>query len=177
MKTSHVVTLLAISATLGLSACSKKGDDVVPSTPNTPTSPATPATPTTPTTTTQVAAGFQVKIDGKLFAPDFDYALASFPGNDSYYAIYGLDSKTSDVVAIALPITVGEGTFPINDVNLGIIKYNKGEFTTVNGGSGTITITKKTATNLVGTFSFTAYDATGAIKSTLTEGSFNVGIK
>ena len=178
MKTSHVITLLAISATLGLSACSKKSDDVTPAQTQTTSTPTTPTSTTTaPAATTTAAVGFQVKIDGKLFAPDFDYALASFPGADGYYAIYGLDSKTSDVVALALPYAVGEGTFPINTVNVGIMTINKADFSTVNGGSGTITITKKTATNLIGTFSFTAYDATGTVKSTLTEGSFNVGVK
>jgi hypothetical protein len=180
MKTSHVVALLTIITILGLNSCSKKADDVMPAQTQTTTTPAQPtsSTSTTPTqSTTQIAVGFQVKIDGKLFAPDFNYALASFPGNDTYYAVYGLDSKTSDVVAIALPSTVGEGTYPINTVNVGILTINKADFSTVNGGTGTITITKKTATNLIGTFSFTAYDASGTIKSTLTEGSFNVAFK
>ena len=162
MKLTSLATLLAISATLSLSACSKKSDDVTPAS-------------TTPTTT--AAAGFQVKINGTLFAPDMDYALATFPGGDGYYAIYGLDSKTSNVVLLALPNTVGEGTAPLNSTNVGGLTINQQEYTTANGGSGTVTITKKTATNLMGTFSFTAYDASGANKTTLTEGSFNVAFK
>ena len=160
MKTAHVVTLLAISTILGLSACSKKSDDVTPATP------------------AQTAAGVQVKVDGKLFAPDLNYALAAFPGRDYYYGIYGLDSKTSDVVVIALPYTVGEGTFPLNNVNIGMLSTARTSFSTVvSGGTGTVTITKKTATNVVGTFSFTAYDDSGTQKSVLTEGSFNVAVK
>ena len=162
MKLANLVTLLAISVTLSLSGCSKKSDDV---------------TPASTTPATQVAAGFQVKINGNVFAPDMDYALASFPGGDGYYAVYGLDSKTSNVVLIALPNTVGEGTSPLNTTNVGGLTINQQEYTTANGGSGTVTITKKTATNLIGTFSFTAYDASGTNKSTLTEGSFNVAFK
>ncbi len=160
MKTARLVTLLAIVATLGVSACSKKTDDVTPA-----------------QTQTQSQVGFRVKVDGKDYTPDYAYALASFPGANGYYAIYGLDSKTSDVVAMALPTTAAEGTYKLSDVNFGIVTYNKEDFSTINGGSGTITITKKTATYMTGTFSFTAYDASGAVKRTLTDGSFNVNIR
>lgn len=163
MKIAHVVSLLAISTILSLSACSKKSDDVTPATPGTPA---------------QTGAGVLVKVDGKLFAPDLNYALAAVPGKDYYYGIYGLDSKTSDVVVIALPYTVGEGTYPLNNVNVGMLSTSKISFSTVvSGGTGTVTITKKTATNVVGTFSFTAYDDSGTQKSVLTEGSFNVAVK
>ncbi len=162
MKTSHVITLLAIIITLGVSSCSKKSDDIAPS---------------QTTTTNPAVVGFQVKVDGKVYAPDFAYALASSPGDDGYYAIYGLDSKTSDVVVLGLPKTTVEGTYPMNNVNVGMLSLNKEDFSTVNGGTGTITITKKTATNLTGTFSFTAYDVTATVKRTLTEGTFNVNIR
>ena len=159
MKTSYVVTLLAIACTLSFSSCSKKSTDVAPG------------------TTTQSQVGFQVKVDGKAYVPDFAYALAAFPGANGYYAVYGLDSKTNDIVAIALPNTAAEGTFPLSNVSFGIITYNKEDFSTINGGSGTVTITKKTATYMTGTFSFTAYDASGTRKVTLTEGAFNVNIR
>ncbi len=159
MKTVRMISILALVATLGLSSCSKKSDDVNPS----------------PIPANQV--GFQVKVDGKLYAPDYAYALASFPGANGYFAIYGLNSVTSDVVALALPNTAVEGTYPISTTNFGIVTINKEDFSTINGGSGTITITKKTATNLVGTFSFTAYDASATKKLTLTEGAFNVNIR
>ncbi|MVM29627.1 hypothetical protein GO755_06255 [Spirosoma sp. HMF4905] len=177
MKTTYVIALFAIISTL--SACSKKSDDVMPAqTTTTPTTPTTTTTPTTPTqSTTQVAAGFQVKVDGYVYTPDLNYALTSSPADDTYYGIYGLDSKTGNLVALLLPKTVGEGTFPINTVNLGIMTVNQYDFSTRNGGTGTVTITKKTATNVIGTFSFTTYDASGTIKSTLTEGSFNVAFK
>lgn len=135
-------------------SCSKKSDHVTPD-----------------------AAGFRVKVDGKTYVPDFSYVLADFPGANGYYAIYGLDSKTSDVVAIALPNSAAVGTYAINAVNFGIVTINKEDFSTINGGDGTVTITKKTDTNLVGTFSFTAYDATGKLKRSLTEGSFNVNVR
>ena len=160
MKTIQNVTLLALVALVGVSSCSKKSDDV---------------TPAQTQTTTQT--GLSVKVDGKVYAPDFSYALATFPGANGYYAIYGLDSKTSDIVALALPTTAGEGTFTLSTVNLGILTIDKEDYTTINGGTGTITITKKTATNLVGTFSFTAYDATGTKKRTLTDGVFNVTVR
>ena len=174
MKTLHLLTSITIVSFFALTACSKKADDIMPASTQTTTS--TPTTATQPTTTTQVTTGFQVKVDGKLYAPDFDYALAKSPGNDNYFAVYGLDSKTGDVVVLALPFSVGEGTSPINNVNVGMLSFNSNteEYSTVNGGEGTVTITKKTATNMVGTFSFTAFDATGTKKRTLTEGSFNV---
>ena len=162
MKTSRVITLLAILCTVGVSSCSKKSDDIAPA-------------QTAAQASAQVA--FQVKVDGKTYAPDFAYALASFPGNNGYFAIYGLDSKTNDVVALALPSTAVEGTYPLSTTNIGIVTYNKVDFTTINGGTGTITITKKTATSLTGSFSFTAYDATGTQKLTLTEGNFNVNVR
>ncbi|GAB2600933.1 DUF6252 domain-containing protein [Spirosoma areae] len=166
MKTSRIVTLLAIIGIVGVSSCSKKADDVTPGQAQNPGQ-----------TPTQTQAGFRVKVDGTTYAPDFSYALATFPGGNGYYAIYGLDSKTNDVVAIALPNTVGEGTYPINNVNFGVLTYNKEDFSTINAGSGTITITKKTTTNLIGTFSFTAYDPTGAKKRVLTDGAFNVTVR
>ncbi|TLV02131.1 DUF6252 family protein [Dyadobacter luticola] len=157
MKASQFVLFFAFVALLGFSSCSKKSDDVTPD----------PAT----------VVGFKVKVDGKVYAPDYAYALAESPGTANYYTIYGLDSKTSDVIAIALPNTLGEGTHPINATNFGIVNYNKEELSTVNGGTGTVTITKKTATQIMGTFSFTAQDATGKITRTLTEGSFNVNVR
>ena len=158
MKTFRLLSILSILCLTILTACSKKSDDVDPD----------PATG---------AAGFKVKVDWKDYASDFSYALATFPGKDGYYAIYGMNSKTSDIVAIALPNTVSEGTFPINTVNFAMMTLDKQDFSTINGGEGTITISKKSATNLQGTFSFTAVDATGTLKRTLTEGSFNVGVR
>ncbi|WAC10611.1 DUF6252 family protein [Dyadobacter pollutisoli] len=157
MKTLQIAVLFAIIGLVTFSSCSKKSDDVTPD----------PA----------ATVGFQVKVDGKTYAPDYAYALASFPGANGYYAVYGLDSKTSDVVAIALPNSAVEGTYPINAVNFGILTLNKEDFSTINGGDGKVTITKKTATQLQGTFSFTAFDAAGKVKRTLTEGSFNVNIR
>lgn len=157
MKTFRLLSILSILCLTILTACSKKSDNVDPD--------------------QGQAAGFKVKVDGKEYAPDFSYALATFPGKDGYYAIYGMNSKTSDIIAIALPNTVSEGTFPINTVNFAMMTLDKQDFSTINGGDGTITITKKTASNLQGTFSFTAVDATGTLKRTLTEGSFNVGVR
>ena len=161
MKTLRLITFATVISFFGLTACSKKSDDV------------------TPAQTANATVGFQVKIDGKDYAPDYAYALASFPGANGYYAIYGLNSKTSDVVAIALPNTAGEGTYSLNTTNIGMLSFNNDndEFSTVNGGNGTVTIAKKTATYMTGTFSFTAYDATGTTKRTLTAGSFNVSIR
>lgn len=159
MKTFRLFAILAILGTTVFSSCSKKNDDV------------------NPDPSASGTVGFKVKVDGKDYAPDYAYALASFPGKEGYYAVYGMDSKTSDIVAIALPNTVSEGTFPINAVNFAMMTLNKEDFSTINGGSGTITITKKTATNLAGTFSFTAVDATGKLKRNLTEGSFNVNVR
>ena len=160
MKTSRILSLLAIVGILGVSSCSKKTDDSV-----------------TPGQQAQTQTGFSVKVDGTVYAPDFSYALSSFPGANGYYAIYGLDSRTSDVVVLALPNTVAEGTIQLTNANFAALTYNKEDFSTINGGTGTVTITKKTTTNIAGTFSFTAYDATGTKKRTLTEGTFNVPFK
>jgi hypothetical protein len=160
MKISRLVALLAIIGMFGVSSCSKKSDDVTPD-----------------QNTTQNAAGFRVKIDGKDYAPDFAYALANNPGTTGYYAIYGLDSKTSDVVFVSLPNTSAEGTYPLSNVNIGAMSFNSETYSTVNGGSGTVTITRKTATNIIGTFSFTAFDATSTSKRALTEGTFNVPVR
>ena len=159
MKTFRLFAILAILGTTVLSSCSKKSDDVNPD----------------PSASGKV--GFKVKVDGKDYAPDYAYALATFPGKEGYYAVYGMDSKTSDIVAIALPSAVNEGTVPINATNFAMMTLNKQDFSTINGGSGSVTITKKTATNIAGTFSFTAVDATGKVTRTLTEGSFNVNVR
>ena len=159
MKTVRTLSLLAILSILGFVSCSKKADDVTPGQTGTP------------------PAGFRVNIDGADYAPDFAYALAEFPGANGYYAIYGLDSKTNNIVAIALPNTATEGTYTLSNVSFGVLTYNKEDYTTINGGTGTITITKKTATNLIGTFSFTAYDATNTKKRVLKDGSFNVAVR
>jgi hypothetical protein len=130
MKTAQLVTLLAITATLGLSACSKKSDDVVPVPTTTATTSTTPTTPTTTPaqSTTQTAVGFQVKVDGYLYTPDLNYALTNSPADNNFFGVYGLDSKTGNLVALILPKTVGEGTYPINTVNLGIMTVNQYDF-------------------------------------------------
>ncbi|QMW01096.1 DUF6252 family protein [Spirosoma foliorum] len=158
MKISYVVTLVTILFTLSVSSCSKKSDDIAPA-------------------PTQDTVDFKVNVDGQAYTPDYAYALATFPGANGYFAIYGLDSKTSDVVALALPSTATEGTYLLSNVNIGILTINKEDFATVNGGTGSITITKKTDKYMTGTFSFTAYDASGTKKRALTEGSFNVNIR
>lgn len=192
MKTLHVVAVLAISGLFGLSSCSKKGDDVMPiATQTTPpstttTAPTTTTTTTVPSTTTTAPAttttasttttGFFAKIDGKEFQPDLVYSRVAAPGNDGYYAIYGLDSKTSDVVMIALPYSALIGTHQLSYVNFGTFSLGNGtdSFSTrVQPGEGTVTITKMTTINVEGTFSFTAYSDKG-VKRTVTEGKFNV---
>ena len=157
MKSFQFFAFFFMITLVGLTSCSKKNDDVNPD--------------------PSAAVGFKVKVDGKVYAPDYAYALANFPGANGYYAIYGLDSRTSDVVAIALPNSAAEGTYPINEANFASVTINKEDFATRNGGGGSVTITKKTATQLMGTFTFTAYDATGTQKRALTEGTFNVAIR
>ena len=174
MKTAYYLILFTVATTLGLCSCSKKSDEVTPA--QTTTTPVT--TQTTPTqSTTQTALGFQVKVDGYLYAPDLTYALTTSPGDDSYFGIYGLDSKTGNLVALLLPKTVGVGTFPIDKVNMGIMTVNPYDYSTRNGGTGTVTISKKTSTTVMGSISFTAYDGSVEYKGTLTEDSFNVGFK
>ncbi|GAB2555871.1 DUF6252 domain-containing protein [Spirosoma areae] len=179
MKTLRVIAILALSGTLGLTSCSKKSDDVMP----VPTQP-TPTTPTTPTTTpgqstTQTTSGFFTKIDGKEFRPDLGYARVAAPGNDGYYAIYGLDSQTSDVIMIALPYSALIGTHKLSYVNFGAFSLGNGtdSFSTrVQPGEGTVTITNMTTTDVEGTFSFTAYSDKG-VKRAITEGKFKVPFK
>ena len=123
--------------------------------------------------------GFYTKVDGKEFRPDLVYARVAAPGNDGYYAIYGLDSKTSDVVMIALPYTALVGTHKLSYANFGVFSLGNGtnSFSTrVQPGDGTVTITKMTTTDVEGTFSFTAYSDKG-VKLTITEGKFSVPFK
>ncbi|NIJ51547.1 DUF6252 family protein [Dyadobacter arcticus] len=157
MKTLQFFAALTFISLIGLTSCSKKSDDVTPE--------------------PDATVGFSVKVDGKAYAPDYAYALASFPGNDLYYAIYGVDSKTNDVVAIALPNTVKEGTVQINETNFAVMTLNKETFSTINGGTGTVTIKKRTATYVSGTFNIVVMDPTGTKKLNLTEGSFNVNVR
>lgn len=172
MKTLRIAAIVAISGLFTLSACSKKSDDVVPVPTQT-----TPTTTTTPgQSTTQTTSAFVTKIDGKEFRPDLGYARVAAPGNDGYYAIYGLDSKTSDVVMIALPYSALIGTHPLSYVNFGALSLGNGtdSFSTrVQPGEGSVTITNMTTTIVEGTFSFTAYSDKG-VKRTITEGKFSV---
>ncbi|WP_460947457.1 DUF6252 domain-containing protein [Spirosoma daeguense] len=190
MKTLHVAAILAFSGIIGLTSCSKKGDDVVPAptqtttpTTTTPTTNTTtaPVTATTTSTTTALATtGFVAKIDGKDYMPDLVYSKAVMPGNDGYYGIYGLDSKTGDVVFIGLPYAALVGTHKLSYVNYGGFSLGSGNdsfSTRVEPGEGTVTITKMTTTNVEGTFSFTAYNDKGTVKRTITEGRFNVPFK
>lgn len=168
MKTPTLLRLATVCATLCLGSCSKKADDM------TPIQPAQYAT--------QTAGTFQVKVDGYLYKPDMNYALTSLDGIGpaggavKYFGIYGLDSKTGNLVTLFIVEPSGEGTFPINKDNLGMMTVNKYDYSTRYDGTGTVTITKRTATNVMGTFSFTTYDDTRQYKGTLTEGSFNVPI-
>ncbi|GAB3994396.1 hypothetical protein GCM10028807_32090 [Spirosoma daeguense] len=168
MKTLRIASILVFSAIIGLTSCSKKNDDSV-----------TPSQQGTGTGTTTSSVAFSTKVDGKDFKPDFAYAKISFPGNDGYYGIYGLDSKTSDVAVIALPNSAQVGTHELSSISFGSFSKGNGTesySTVVKPGTGTVTITKKTSTEIVGTFSFTAYSDKG-VKITLTDGTFNVPIK
>lgn len=162
MKTLRIVAILAISGIFSLSSCSKKGDEVTPGSTQNSTTP-----------------GFFTKVDGKEFRPDLVYARVAAPGNDGYYAIYGLDSKTSDVVMIALPYSALVGTHKLSYANFGVFSLGNGtdSFSTrVQPGDGTVTITKMTTTDVEGTFSFTAYSDKG-VKRTITEGKFSAAFK
>jgi hypothetical protein len=154
------LTILCFFSLFGILSCSKKDDTVDPET-------------TPPTTET---AGFFTKIDGKDFRPDRFYSRVVVPGNDGYYAIYGLDSKTGDAVMIALPYAALVGTHTLSYVNFGSLSPGDGSdsySTRVEPGTGTIKITDMTKTEVEGTFSFTAYSSKGT-KRTLTEGKFRV---
>jgi hypothetical protein len=179
MKTLSVIAILTISGLFTLSSCSKKGDDVTPAaTTQTPTT-TKPTTTTTTTQSTSQSTGFSSKIDGKDFRPDLGYAKAVAPGNEGYYAIYGLDSKTSDVVMIALPYSALAGTWKLSYVNFGALSLGDGSdsfSTRYEPGDGTVTITNMTTTMVEGTFSFTAYSNKG-VKRTITEGKFSVPFK
>ncbi|GAB3952282.1 hypothetical protein GCM10028805_34000 [Spirosoma harenae] len=180
MKTLQVAAILAFSSIIGLSSCSKKSDDVMPAQTQTGTTTGSTTAQTTPTqSTTQATTGFFTKIDGKEYRPDFVYAKAVVPGNDGYYGIYGLDSKTGDVVMIALPYSALVGTHKLSYANFGAYSLGNGtnSFSTrYEPGEGTVTITNMTTTTVEGTFSFTAYSDKG-VKLTITEGKFSVPFK
>jgi hypothetical protein len=165
------VVVVALSGVFGLTSCSKKSDDIEPN----PTDTKTPDTKTPDANT----PGFYAKIDGKEYRPDMVYSLVTMPANDGYYGIYGLDSKTGDVVVIGLPYAALVGTHALSYVNYGSLSLGDGSnsfSTRYEPGVGTITITSMTKTNVVGTFTFTAYSDKG-VKRTITEGKFNVPFK
>ncbi len=147
--------------------------------PTTSTTPPATTTTTPAQSTTQTTFGFSTKIDGKVFNPDLVYSLVASPGNVGYYSIYGLDSRTSDVVAISLPYSALVGTHLLSYINFGTFSLGNGtdSFSTrVQPGEGTVTITKMTTTYVEGTFSFTAFSDKG-VKLILTEGKFSVPFK
>lgn len=128
---------------------------------------------------------FQCKIDGQDYKVTGENSAYAKKTGVDLFVIYGSEDATKSGfrnVYISLTKEPSAGTYEItnNDVGTGsflqpstAVLYNSA----FPGGSGKLTVTEKTATNIKGTFEYVAPDASGGAKRVITEGSFDVAIK
>jgi hypothetical protein len=122
---------------------------------------------------------FNAKLDGKSYQCGGFYAYAVNFGDT--YNIYGVgdENKTSRVIYVAVEKSRGVGTYQLTDSkNFALYQDENGTGyrSDYKGGSGEVTITTKTATNVKGTFKCVVQqNPNGTGKSvTFTEGEFSV---
>ena len=135
----------------------------------------------------------KAKIGGSNFTsiPQAASAIIASNGTFQNLSISGADASGKSLILTILGENIGVGTYPITDQSTEIAS---GTYTEVNisnpssavvwgapydggGNSGSIIITSKTATNVQGTFSFTAINATtGTGTKAITNGVFNVNL-
>lgn len=121
---------------------------------------------------------FSCKMDGKDYTINGN-ALAYGVKWDDAYAVYGVSNLNGDnVIYVNLKKELGIGTHQMTDSNtFGLVSLQDGtSWSTYWGnGSGSVTITEKMETMVVGTFSFTAYNADDeSEKMAVTDGKFRV---
>ncbi len=122
----------------------------------------------------------QCKIDGRDFVAGDNLAYWSTFGSDQY-SIYGSASLNGhELVAMTLENTLGVGTHqfaPSDEEKSGwYVTSNSDDYDTYYGqGRGSVTITRKDADVIEGTFSFTPYESDDEVdKVEITEGKFRV---
>jgi hypothetical protein len=162
-STSFSVRAAALACVVLLGACSKKNDDP------------------TPATTT---AGVTWTADNTTYASTF--ANATVQGADLY--VTGVNGVTGGIATntISLLVPAATGTYSIatatGTANY-LMSYNVGSSNPTayvasnlrGNGSGTVTVTTFSATEVIGTFSFTGDNASGGTdKKVVTNGKFNV---
>jgi hypothetical protein len=125
------------------------------------------------------SAYFNAKLDGKNYKCSGVYAYATTFSDT--YNIYGVadENSTGRAIYIAIDKSRTEGTYQLNDSkNFALFQdENKvGYRSDYKGGSGEVTITKKTATSVKGTFKCVVQqNPNGSGKSvSFTEGEFSV---
>lgn len=153
-------TAATVLALTSLAACSSKKDDPA----------AAPAT--TPAGVTWTVDGNNVTATNIQKGPS--------GSNFEFAGSYTTSSTNSSGVDITLPKVVGTYAVPGTGTNAIIAAYVAITPTTTPaiylGTSGTVTVTSVTATNIIGTFSFTGTSTFGGTSTTksITNGQFNV---
>ena len=134
----------------------------------------------------------KAKIGGSNFTSIPQAAMALLATNGIYQnlAISGADASGKSLQLQILAENIGVGTYQITDQS---DIFSSGTYSEVDvnnptsaqvwgapydggGNSGSITITAITATNVTGTFNFTAQSITGTGSKAITDGSFNLNI-
>lgn len=135
----------------------------------------------------------KAKVGGTNFTsiPQAAMALLATNGTFQNLAITGADATGKSLQLEVIAENIGVGTYAITDQSDTFATGNYSEVNVSNppaaqlwgapydggGNSGSIVITSMTATNVKGTFSFTALNlTTGSGTKAITEGTFNVDI-
>lgn len=131
----------------------------------------------------------KAKVGGTNFSSLSQAAMGIIATNGTFQnlSIFGSDASGKNITLTILAENVGVGTYQITDQGESYIsgQYNEVSGTTAQvwaapydgGGTvGSIVITEITATNVKGTFSFTAQSITGTGSKAITDGVFNVAL-
>ncbi|MDO7875620.1 hypothetical protein Q5H93_12825 [Hymenobacter sp. ASUV-10] len=161
LRFSSVVRPLALAALVALGACSSdKKDDPTPTTPTNGFTWTTDGTNYASTTVVKSVAGGAMALLGQYKAPNNDTynVTINVPATAGTYAV-GANGTTGTLASYAT--TIGSTTTSY---------VASGSY-----GSGSVVVTSVTATEIVGTFTFTgeAFAPAGATKA-LTNGKFNI---
>jgi len=173
--------VVAMVCSLALSGC---GGVTSPSPQPKPPSPSTPAPPASPTPTplppSPSNGSITATIDGSRWSAA-GFLAVQYQPNIVDFVIVGSDStdtNTARIITLALPV-YRTGTFvacldSLSCAFLSMQISGRPWVVGLPGSSGTVVVSKMTAHNAVGTFSFVAVDQNGANKKYVTNGAFNV---
>ncbi|MEM1328868.1 MAG: DUF6252 family protein [Bacteroidota bacterium] len=122
---------------------------------------------------------FECKVDGVGYEIKGLFAYAVESTIDGTIAVYGLKGDGSETIYVIIPEGAAEGTYNLGkeeDGN-GYVVIDDVSYTTVDdGGTGTVTVTKRKDNNVEGTFSFTAFTVDGQ-SIEITDGKFEVEVR